>query len=128
MVLCKEHIYFLASKKKVEFLRQVASNREKENQNGVPQITLMTREKGDSNKSNFEKLVAAIKESKEVRLIEVQFLKLWFINLESFWSLGVEGWEVCSVCHAGTKFEVEHIVCLQPEKRWIFVKVYEWMP
>ncbi|XP_030831419.1 FACT complex subunit SPT16 [Strongylocentrotus purpuratus] len=65
MVLCKEHIYFLASKKKVEFLRQVASNREKENQNGVPQITLMTREKGDSNKANFEKLVTAIKGSKE---------------------------------------------------------------
>ncbi|XP_041454222.1 FACT complex subunit SPT16-like [Lytechinus variegatus] len=69
MVLCKEHIYFLASKKKVEFLRQVASNREKENQNGVPQITLLTREKGDSNKANFEKLVAAIKGSKEGKKI-----------------------------------------------------------
>ncbi|XP_063951378.1 FACT complex subunit SPT16-like [Lytechinus pictus] len=69
MVLCKEHIYFLASKKKVEFLRQVASNREKENQNGVPQITLLTREKGDSNKANFEKLVAAIKGSQEGKKI-----------------------------------------------------------
>ncbi|XP_071482833.1 FACT complex subunit SPT16-like, partial [Diadema antillarum] len=65
MVLCQEHIYFLASKKKVEFLRQVSSNQEKENQNGVPAITLLVREKGDSNKANFDKLVAAIKGSRE---------------------------------------------------------------
>ena len=70
MVLCKEHIYFLASKKKVEFLRQVSSSKEKENQNGVPTITLLTREKADSNKANFEKLVAAIKESKDVSLVQ----------------------------------------------------------
>ena len=66
MVLCKEQIFFLASKKKVEFLRQISSSKEKENQNGVPSITLLTREKADSNKANFEKLVAAIKESKDV--------------------------------------------------------------
>ncbi|XP_033101550.1 FACT complex subunit SPT16-like [Anneissia japonica] len=69
MVLCEKNIYFLASKKKVEFLKQVAS--EKENQEGLPPITLYTRDKTDGNKANFAKLVEAIKESKDGKTIGV---------------------------------------------------------
>ncbi|XP_022082378.1 FACT complex subunit SPT16-like [Acanthaster planci] len=63
-VLCESNIFFLASKKKVDFLRQIADS-EKENQNGVPVITLLTRDKSDGNQANFEKLTEAIKASKE---------------------------------------------------------------
>lgn len=43
MVLCESAIYFLASKKKVEFLKQVESGKENEGQ--VPPITLLVRDK-----------------------------------------------------------------------------------
>lgn len=45
MVFCESKIIFLASKKKVDFLKQVAVTKGNENANGVPPITLLTREK-----------------------------------------------------------------------------------
>lgn len=45
MVFCESKIIFLASKKKVEFLKQVAVTKGNENANGVPPITLLVREK-----------------------------------------------------------------------------------
>ena len=45
MVFCETKILFLASKKKVDFLKQVAVTKGNENANGVPPITLLTREK-----------------------------------------------------------------------------------
>ena len=45
MVFCDTKILFLASKKKVEFLKQVAVTKGNENANGVPPIMLLTREK-----------------------------------------------------------------------------------
>lgn len=45
MVFCENKIIFLASKKKVDFLKQVAITKGNENANGVPPITLLTREK-----------------------------------------------------------------------------------
>ena len=45
MVFCDAKILFLASKKKVDFLKQVAVTKGNENANGVPPITLLTREK-----------------------------------------------------------------------------------
>ncbi|CAH1779538.1 unnamed protein product [Owenia fusiformis] len=62
MVLCENTIYFLASKKKIEFLKQVESG--KENDEGIPQVKLLTRDKADKDKSNFKKLIEAIQKSK----------------------------------------------------------------
>lgn len=45
MIFCDTKIIFLASKKKVDFLKQVAITKGNENANGVPPITLLTREK-----------------------------------------------------------------------------------
>lgn len=45
MVFCEEKILFMASKKKVEFLKQVAHSKGGESANGVPAITLLVREK-----------------------------------------------------------------------------------
>ncbi|XP_074928476.1 FACT complex subunit SPT16-like [Chelonoidis abingdonii] len=45
MVFCEDKILFMASKKKVEFLKQIANSKGSENANGVPAITLLVREK-----------------------------------------------------------------------------------
>ncbi|CAB1345489.1 unnamed protein product [Coregonus sp. 'balchen'] len=71
MVFCESKIIFLASKKKVEFLKQVAVTKGNENANGVPPITLLIREKNESNKVNFEKMVEAIRASKEGKTVGV---------------------------------------------------------
>lgn len=63
MVLSEKGIYILASKKKIDFLKQLEGG--KENDQGVPPVKLLTRDKGDKDKANFQKLTAAIKESKK---------------------------------------------------------------
>ncbi|XP_052830934.1 FACT complex subunit SPT16 [Octopus bimaculoides] len=72
MVLCEKNIYFLASKKKIEFLKQVDTS--KENDQGIPSIKLLTRDKVDKDKGNFQKLVDAIKQSKKGKTIG-EFIK-----------------------------------------------------
>ena len=44
MVFCEERVLFMASRKKVEFLKQVAAPKA-DGPNGVPSITLLVREK-----------------------------------------------------------------------------------
>ncbi|KAG7455014.1 hypothetical protein MATL_G00251980 [Megalops atlanticus] len=85
MVFCESKILFLASKKKVEFLKQVAITKGNENANGLPPITLLVREKNESNKANFEKMLEAIRASKEGKTVGVfikdkfpgEYMKSW---------------------------------------------------
>ncbi|XP_069044806.1 FACT complex subunit SPT16 [Lepisosteus oculatus] len=85
MVFCESKILFLASKKKVEFLKQIAVTKGNENANGLPPITLLVREKNESNKANFEKMVEAIRGSREGKTIGVfvkdkfpgEYMKSW---------------------------------------------------
>ncbi|KAG9331037.1 hypothetical protein JZ751_020420 [Albula glossodonta] len=85
MVFCESKILFLASKKKVEFLKQVAVTKGNENANGLPPITLLVREKNESNKANFEKMLEAIRASKEGKTVGVfikdkfpgEYMKSW---------------------------------------------------
>uniref|UniRef100_A0A3Q1C5N4 FACT complex subunit n=1 Tax=Amphiprion ocellaris TaxID=80972 RepID=A0A3Q1C5N4_AMPOC len=85
MVFCDTKIFFLASKKKVDFLKQVAVTKGNENANGVPPITLLTREKNESNKANFDKMIEAIRGSKEGKTVGVfskdkfpgEYMKSW---------------------------------------------------
>lgn len=53
MVFCDTKIIFLASKKKVDFLKQVAITKGNENANGAPPITLLTREKVKEGRSHM---------------------------------------------------------------------------
>ena len=62
MVFTEENITFLASKKKIEFLRPLEANID--SSKTVPNVKLLTRDKEDKDKANFGKLVAAIKSSK----------------------------------------------------------------
>lgn len=64
MVFCDTKIIFLASKKKVDFLKQVAITKGNENANGVPPITLLTREKVNAPRIiYFLKIVTNISQS-----------------------------------------------------------------
>ncbi|CAH2294638.1 FACT complex subunit SPT16 [Pelobates cultripes] len=95
MVFCEEKIIFMASKKKVEFLKQIANTKGNENANGTPAITLLVREKqNDANKGSLEKMIEAIRGSKKGKRIGVfskdkfpgDFMKSWYdcINKEGF--------------------------------------------
>uniref|UniRef100_A0A3Q3DYZ9 FACT complex subunit n=1 Tax=Hippocampus comes TaxID=109280 RepID=A0A3Q3DYZ9_HIPCM len=85
MVFCETKILFLASKKKVDFLKQVAITKGNENANGVPPITLLTREKNESNKPNFDKMIEAIRGSRGGKTVGVfskdkfpgEYMKSW---------------------------------------------------
>lgn len=55
-------IYFLASKKKIEFLKQIEGIKD---ESDLPQVKLLVKDKNDKDKANFEKLVDVIKSSKE---------------------------------------------------------------
>lgn len=85
-----ETVYFLASKKKIEFLKQVENVKE----DGVPQIKLLVREKNDKDKANFEKLIEAMKASKDGKVVGIfskdnfpgEFCESWrnILKKESF--------------------------------------------
>lgn len=80
-VLCEKAIYFLTSKKKIDFLKQI----EREAEENVPTVKLLVRDKTDKDKANFEKLLEAIKGSKEGKTLGVfskdnfpgEFCELW---------------------------------------------------
>uniref|UniRef100_A0A7M5XAC7 FACT complex subunit n=2 Tax=Clytia hemisphaerica TaxID=252671 RepID=A0A7M5XAC7_9CNID len=69
MILCESHIYFLASKKKIEFLKPVQDGQKK--MENIPPITLLLRNKGDNDSENFKTLINSIKESKEGKKVGV---------------------------------------------------------
>merc|ERR1719295_949359 len=62
IVLTEDCIVFLASKKKIEFLRPLETNLD--SSKTVPNIKLLTRDKEDKDKKNFSKLIEQIKASK----------------------------------------------------------------
>ena len=74
---------FLASKKKIEFLRQLEGVGGGDK--GVPALKLLTRDKDDKDKKNFAKLVDTIKESNKGKTLGVfardkfpgSFMDLW---------------------------------------------------
>ncbi|XP_065090827.1 FACT complex subunit spt16-like [Ochlerotatus camptorhynchus] len=66
-VLCEKSIFFLTNKEKVDFLKQI----EKDGEEGIPSVKLLVREKNDKDKANFEKLLEAIKGSKDGKTLGV---------------------------------------------------------
>ena len=67
MIVAEKNIYFLASKKKIDFLRQIETNLD----SAVPPIKLMVRDKSDNDKKNFEKVTEAIKDSRNGKKLGV---------------------------------------------------------
>lgn len=66
-ILAADQICFLASKKKIEFLKQIEGDKEE----GVPPIKLFTRDRTDQDKANFEKMLDTIRGSKEGKRLGV---------------------------------------------------------
>lgn len=58
MIFGKSTIYFLATKKKIDFLKPLQDKAP--NNTKVPKIELLVRSKVDSNKTNFEKVLAGL--------------------------------------------------------------------
>jgi nucleosome binding factor SPN SPT16 subunit len=87
-VFTDNSIYFLASKKKIEFLKQIESIKD---ESELPQIKLLVKDKTDKDKGNFEKLIDVMKESKEGKTIGVfikdnfggEFCESWRAALKS---------------------------------------------
>ncbi|UXI19701.1 motile sperm domain-containing protein 2-like [Sarcoptes scabiei] len=61
MVFSKRNIIILTSKKKIDFLKTIESS--KENEESLPPITLLVREKSDKDASNYTKLLNALENS-----------------------------------------------------------------
>jgi nucleosome binding factor SPN SPT16 subunit len=62
LVLTKNHIYFLGSQKKVQFVENLKSN---DFNGSVPPITLLQREKSDKDRGNMDKLRKILEEAGE---------------------------------------------------------------
>ena len=69
IVLCDSGMYFLSSKKKIEFLKPIQDG-QKQMEN-IPPIHLLLRNKGDNDAANFKELVDGIKKSKEGKNVGV---------------------------------------------------------
>ncbi|XP_055534629.1 FACT complex subunit spt16 isoform X2 [Wyeomyia smithii] len=67
ILLCEKAIYFLTSKKKIDFLKPI----DKEPEENMPAIKLLVRDKNDKDMANFEKLLDAIKSSKNGKTLGV---------------------------------------------------------
>merc|ERR1719411_2137828 len=83
IVFAEDSIVFLASKKKIEFLRPLETNLD--SSKTVPDVKLLTRDKEDKDKKNFSKLIEQIKASKNGKSMGVfakdkfpgAFMDLW---------------------------------------------------
>lgn len=104
-LLCDKAIYFLTSKKKIDFLKQI----EKEAEENVPTVKLLVRDKNDKDKANFEKLLEAIKSSKNGKTLGVfskdnfpgEFCESWraFLKDKKFETIDISvpiGYIMCS--------------------------------
>lgn len=69
MILAEDSINFLASKKKIEFLRKLEN--QKTDETGVPPVKLLVRDRNDEDKANFAKLVDVIKQSEKGKTLGV---------------------------------------------------------
>ena len=67
LVMTEANIFFLASKKKIEFLRPLESNLD--SSKTVPDVRLLVRDKEDKDKKNISKLIESIKSSKKGKSI-----------------------------------------------------------
>lgn len=61
-------IYFLASKKKIEFLKQIEGIKD---ESDLPEVKLLVKDKNDKDKANFDKLIEVIKSSKKGKSLGV---------------------------------------------------------
>ncbi|XP_076655949.1 FACT complex subunit spt16-like isoform X3 [Halictus rubicundus] len=89
MILAEDSVNFLASKKKIEFLRKLENQKTEET--GMPPVKLLVRDRNDEDKGNFAKLIEVIKQSKKGKTLGVfskenypgAFMDAWRAALKS---------------------------------------------
>lgn len=104
-IFTEDSINFLASKKKIEFLKQIESIKD---ETDLPQVKLLVKDKTDKDKANFEKLIEIIKSSKKGKTIGMfskdvfpgEFCESWraFLKGKDFEQVDVSGalgWIMC---------------------------------
>ncbi|KAG5683886.1 hypothetical protein PVAND_013146 [Polypedilum vanderplanki] len=104
-VFTENSIYFLASKKKIEFLKQIENIKD---DTDLPQIKLLVKDKTDKDKANFDKLVEVMEGSKKGKTVGVfskdnfpgEFCESWRAHLkkkdfEQIDVSGAFGWIMC---------------------------------
>lgn len=120
MVFAEGAAYFLASKKKIDFLRQ-AENKE---ENGIS-IKLLIRDRNDKGEANFKTLVNAIKGSKNGKTIGVfskenypgEFMDSWraALNKENFSTVDISS-------------AVAYLMAPKEDSEVITIKKRVWLP
>nr|XP_022905193.1 FACT complex subunit spt16-like [Onthophagus taurus] len=114
-VLTETNIYFLCSKKKINFLRQAENNKE-ENSIG---IKLLIRDRNDKDEANFKTLISAIKESRKGKTLGTftkenypgEFMDSWRAALKK------EEFNVVDVSSA-----VAYVMCPKEETEIVTIK------
>lgn len=89
MVFCNQCMYFLATKKKIDFLRPIQDK--PDGITNVPKVELLVRDKTDKNKANFDKIIEGIKQSRSGKTIGIfakdtfpgDFFKEWSDQINS---------------------------------------------
>ncbi|KAH8274963.1 hypothetical protein KR018_003444 [Drosophila ironensis] len=66
-VFASDAVYFLTSKKKIEFLKQTQNITEE----GMPEVKLLVRDRTDKDQGNYEKLIKALQNSKKGKRLGV---------------------------------------------------------
>lgn len=115
-IFTETSIYFLASKKKIEFLKQIE---EIKDASDLPEIKLMVKDKNDKDKANFEKLIEIMKKSKDGKTLgafakdvfEGEFCESWRNALKG------KGFEQVDVSTA-----LGYIMCSKEEPEILTVK------
>ncbi|KAJ2952572.1 hypothetical protein O0L34_g6895 [Tuta absoluta] len=67
-VLTEQSMCFLASKKKIEFLKQIENGKD---ESDLPPVKLLVRDRNDKDKENYNKLIQEIKKSKSGKTLGV---------------------------------------------------------
>jgi nucleosome binding factor SPN SPT16 subunit len=101
----EKSIHFLASKKKIEFLKQIENISDPD----LPQIKLLVKDKNDKDKANFETLLGVMESSKKGKTVGVfakdnfpgEFCESWRATLkgkefEQVDISGALGWIMCA--------------------------------
>lgn len=89
MLLCDSGMYFLSSKKKIEFLKPIQEG-QKQMEN-IPPIHLLLRNKADNDAANFKQLVDGIKGSKEGKTVGVFVKDKFSGDFADSWKAAFEG-------------------------------------
>ncbi|XP_014206114.1 FACT complex subunit spt16 isoform X2 [Copidosoma floridanum] len=88
MIMAENNIHFLASKKKIEFLRKLEDA--KSDDTGVPPVKLHIRDRSDEDKANFAKLMDAIKDSKKGKTIGIFAKDNYKSNFAEAWKAAIK--------------------------------------